>query len=68
MHARLSSAPTKVEQMAQPPKASAHRHDDLAELHRRMSPKERLELAFELSRAAGRLAHAGKRARRGNGS
>lgn len=42
-----------------------HRHDDLARMLRRMTPKERLELAFELSRATGRLAAAGKRARDG---
>jgi hypothetical protein len=54
--------------MAQPPTTGTHRHDDLAELHRRMSPKERLELAFELSRAGSRLARAGKRARRGGGA
>ncbi len=39
-----------------------HRHDDLVRLYRRMTPKERLELAFELSRAAGRLVAAGNRA------
>lgn len=42
-----------------------HRHDDLVRLHRRMTPKERLELAFELSRATSRLAAAGKQARSG---
>ncbi len=45
--------------------ATQHRHDDLARLHRRMTPKQRLELAFELSRASSRLAAAGKRARDG---
>ena len=50
----------KVEQM--PVK---HLHDDLVRLHKSMTPKERLELAFELSRAAGRLAAAGERARHG---
>jgi hypothetical protein len=39
-----------------------HHHDDLVRLHRSMTPKERLEPAFELSRATGRLAAAGKRA------
>jgi hypothetical protein len=47
------------------PKGSAavHDHSDLAAIHAAMSPRERLEAAFTLSRVGDRLAKAGKEAR-----